>query len=100
MSTAEFVKVEKAGGIAEVVIDRPKALNALNRQVLAELGAVFHGLQTDEVSAVARAPAETQDYMQKVLRNAAFYGHASRADATTVSQASPDPGTKRRRGGV
>lgn len=49
MSTAEFVKVEKAGGIAEVVIDRPKALNALNRQVLAELGAVFHGLQTDEL---------------------------------------------------
>ena len=59
----------------------------------------FRDGKTDEVSAVARAPAETQDYMQKVLRNAAFYGHASRADATTVSQAPVNPGTKRRRDG-
>ena len=33
----EFVKLEVSEGIATVTIDRPKALNALNSQVLAEL---------------------------------------------------------------
>lgn len=37
--TAEFVKLEFDGPIALITIDRPKALNALNQQVLAELDA-------------------------------------------------------------
>jgi len=39
--TAEFIKLELDGPVATVTIDRPKALNALNSQVLHELDAAL-----------------------------------------------------------
>jgi enoyl-CoA hydratase len=41
----EFVRTEQHDGIPVVLIDRPKALNALNRQVLEELDATFATLR-------------------------------------------------------
>ncbi len=44
---SEFIRVEKAGAVATVTIDRPKALNALNPGVLTELTAVAAELDAD-----------------------------------------------------
>ena len=39
--TSEFVRLEVAGPVATITIDRPKAMNALNRQTLRELDEAF-----------------------------------------------------------
>ncbi|EHO16173.1 hypothetical protein HMPREF9466_03159 [Fusobacterium necrophorum subsp. funduliforme 1_1_36S] len=48
----EFVKYQQEGFIGVVTIDRPKALNALNSQVLEELDKTFDAvdLQKQELS--------------------------------------------------
>lgn len=48
----EFVKVEVNEGVALVTISRPKALNALNKQVLEEIGQAFDELDQEVVRAV------------------------------------------------
>jgi len=45
---SEFVRVERKEAVAIVYIDRPKALNALNPQVLAELYTEFDALDNDD----------------------------------------------------
>lgn len=51
--TAPVVRLERQGQVAVLVIDRPKALNAINRQVLTELNAHIDTLASDaEVRAV------------------------------------------------
>jgi enoyl-CoA hydratase len=45
LHSLEFVKVELAEGIAEIRISRPKALNALNKQVISELQQAFAELE-------------------------------------------------------
>lgn len=44
----ETIRVEKKGAIATVVMDRAKALNALNAAMFAELDAAFGGLGKDD----------------------------------------------------
>lgn len=48
----EFVKVDVKDAVATITIDRPKALNALNTQVLKDIAAAFDGLDLDEVRCV------------------------------------------------
>ncbi len=43
----ETILVETRGKVALVTLNRPKALNALNRQVLADLLAAFHAIDAD-----------------------------------------------------
>ena len=43
----ENIRVEKNGGVATVILDRPKVLNALNAATFAELTSVFGELETD-----------------------------------------------------
>jgi enoyl-CoA hydratase len=43
----ENIRVEKAGRLATVTLDRPKVLNALNAATFAELSSVFDELQMD-----------------------------------------------------
>jgi len=48
MSDLKYVRVEWDGDIAVVFIDRQDKLNALNAEVVQELGGVFQGLKTDD----------------------------------------------------
>jgi len=48
MSDLRYIRVEWDGEIAVVVIDRQEKLNALNADVVAELGEVFDGLRDDD----------------------------------------------------
>jgi enoyl-CoA hydratase len=43
----ENILVEKRGALAQITINRPKKLNALNKQTIAELHAAFDALETD-----------------------------------------------------
>ncbi len=45
---AEFVKYEASDGVALITIDRPKALNALNPQVLSEVKQAFEKAEQDD----------------------------------------------------
>ena len=47
-----FVKFDTEGAVGVVTIERPKALNALNSEVLAELEACFDSIDTDVIRAV------------------------------------------------
>jgi enoyl-CoA hydratase len=44
---AEFVRVEKKGRVGVITLDRPKQLNALNPQLMQELGAALGELDAD-----------------------------------------------------
>lgn len=48
MTDLSYVRVEWDGDIAVVTIDRPEKLNALNADVVAELGQVFRDLRDDD----------------------------------------------------
>jgi enoyl-CoA hydratase len=47
-SMPEFIKVEKKGRVGLVTLDRPKQLNALNPQLMQELGAALQAFDADE----------------------------------------------------
>ena len=44
----EFIKVEKKGRVGLVTLDRPKQLNALNPQLMQELGAALQAFDADD----------------------------------------------------
>jgi enoyl-CoA hydratase len=48
MSDLQYIRVEWDGDLAIVVIDRPDKLNALNAEVVKELGDVFRDLRDDD----------------------------------------------------
>lgn len=48
MTPSQHVRTQIAGAVATVTIDRQKKLNALNRQVVREIGAAFDRLREDE----------------------------------------------------
>ncbi|NLZ71748.1 MAG: enoyl-CoA hydratase/isomerase family protein, partial [Clostridiaceae bacterium] len=48
----EFVKVDINEAVATVTIDRPKALNALNTQVLSDLAEAFSSLDLNQIRCV------------------------------------------------
>lgn len=47
-----FVRFDTEGAVGIITIDRPKALNALNSEVLAELDACFDSIDTNTIRAV------------------------------------------------
>ena len=49
---AEYIKYEEVAQISIITINRPKALNALNSQVLTELDATLDKIDTDKIRAV------------------------------------------------
>ena len=59
----EFVKVEVQDAVAVVTIDRPKALNALNPDVLNELKAAFEGLDQNTVRCVVLTGAGDKSFV-------------------------------------
>ena len=59
----EFVKYEVQGAVAVVTIDRPKALNALNPDVLAELKATFEAIDQNAVRCVILTGAGEKSFV-------------------------------------
>ena len=48
----EFVKIDNKDNVSLITIARPKALNALNKQVLEELGQAFDSIDQEKIRAV------------------------------------------------
>ena len=59
----EFVKYEVQGAVAVVTIDRPKALNALNPDVLAELKATFEAIDQNTIRCVILTGAGEKSFV-------------------------------------
>ncbi|MBP5192390.1 MAG: enoyl-CoA hydratase/isomerase family protein [Eubacterium sp.] len=60
---AEFIKYEQDGFVGVITIDRPKALNALNSQVLEELEETFKAIDLDAVRAVVLTGAGEKSFV-------------------------------------
>ena len=60
---AEYIKYEQDGFVGVVTIDRPKALNALNSQVLEELEETFKAIDLDAVRAVVLTGAGEKSFV-------------------------------------
>ena len=58
-----FVKTEIQDAVAVVTIDRPKALNALNPEVLADLKAAFEGIDQSTVRCVVLTDAGDKSFV-------------------------------------
>lgn len=58
-----FVEYEVKGQIGVVTINRPKALNALNSEVLTDLEAVFDNVNTDEVRCLVLTGAGDKSFV-------------------------------------
>ena len=58
-----FVNVELQGAVAVLTIDRPKALNALNPEVLADLKAAFEGIDQNAVRCVILTGAGDKSFV-------------------------------------
>ena len=58
-----FVNVDLQGAVAVLTIDRPKALNALNPEVLADLKAAFEGLDQTTVRCVVLTGAGDKSFV-------------------------------------
>ena len=58
-----FVNVELQGAVAVLTIDRPKALNALNPEVLADLKAAFEGIDQNTVRCVILTGAGEKSFV-------------------------------------
>lgn len=58
-----FVNFEQQGAVAILTIDRPKALNALNPDVLADLKAAFEGIDQNTVRCVVLTGAGDKSFV-------------------------------------
>ena len=58
-----FVTTEIQGAVAIVTIDRPKALNALNPEVLADLKAAFEAIDQNTVRCVVLTGAGDKSFV-------------------------------------
>ncbi len=56
MASYETLIVETRGKVGLVTLNRPKALNALNSQLIAELNTVLDGFERDAASAASSSP--------------------------------------------
>ena len=60
---AEYIKYEQDGFVGVITINRPKALNALNSQVLEELEETFKAIDLDAVRAVVLTGAGEKSFV-------------------------------------
>ena len=60
---SEFIKYQEEGEIAILTINRPKALNALNSQVLDELDRVLDDIDTDKIRALILTGAGEKSFV-------------------------------------
>ncbi len=82
MSDLQYIRVEWDGELAIVVIDRADKLNALNAEVVRELGDVFRGLKDDD------------DVLGVILTGAGEKAFVAGADIGELAQLTPLTGVK------
>ncbi len=87
MTEFEFVRTERSGAVATITIDRREKLNALNEQVIEELGAAFAAVRAD---AAARAV---------VLAGAGDKAFVAGADVGALARMDPRAGVRASRDG-
>ena len=87
MSDLQYIRVEWDGDLAIVVIDRPDKLNALNAEVVRELGDVFRDLRDDA------------DVRGVILTGAGDKAFVAGADIGELAQMSPLSGVQVSRDG-
>src|SRR3712207_8422217 len=59
----EFVKYQQEGFVGVVTIDRPKALNALNSQVLEELDKIFDAVDLQKTRVIVLTGAGEKSFV-------------------------------------
>ena len=60
----EFITYEQDGFVGVITINRPKALNALNSQVLDELDATLDSINVDETRALILTGAGEKSFVE------------------------------------
>ncbi|MGI0132687.1 MAG: 3-hydroxyacyl-CoA dehydrogenase NAD-binding domain-containing protein [Thermoplasmata archaeon] len=88
-----FVRVERSGGVAWVLLDRPEVLNSLSTEVLDQLRAAFDGLAAEpEIrcvvlagsSPVFAAGADIAEMAQKSVAEGRAFGFLGQAVCRTI----------------
>ena len=64
----EFVTYEQDGFVGVVTINRPKALNALNSEVLKEIEATFDAIDLETTRAVVLTGAGDKSFVAEIGR--------------------------------
>jgi len=82
MSEATHIRIERRDRIAIVLIDRQKKLNALNPQVIEQLGAAFESLRHDD------------DVLGVILTGAGEKAFVAGADIGVLAQMTPTSGVE------
>ena len=59
-----FVLVETRGRVGLLTLNRPKALNALNDQLMDQLGAALLAFDANDLALIASIPREQIDWAQ------------------------------------
>ena len=68
MSAGQTIRLERAPGVAHVILNRPERLNAINGQMITELSALMDRLEADEeVSAIVLSGAGAMSCRQFLL---------------------------------
>ena len=82
-----FVKTEVQGAVEIITIDRPKALNALNPEVLADLKAAFEAVDQSAIRCIVLTGEGDKSFV-------AGADIGSMSTMTKASRASPSPSSQ------
>ena len=83
-----FVKTEVQGAVEIITIDRPKALNALNPEVLADLNAAFEAVDQETIRCIVLTGEGDKSFVAGADISAMV--HMSKADACAYSKMGND----------
>ncbi|HEY2387578.1 MAG TPA: enoyl-CoA hydratase [Candidatus Binatia bacterium] len=86
------LRIEKADGVVTLTLDRPKAMNALSRELRAALGAAFHALASDPAADVVILTGTGRAFCAGLdLKELGDQGLGAGADVIRAMAACPQP---------